>query len=81
MRKIIILFMLLILLPLGFGLLTQNQCNAQYLSFQHYWTNYSSDQSIKTDQPFSKRVMVLNINEEITRLTELMVQDAIIKAA
>lgn len=82
MRKIIIpLFTLLILLPLGFGLLTQNQFNPQYLTnFNQCWINHYGAQNIEVDQPFSKRIMVLNINEEITRSTELMVQDAIIKA-
>jgi membrane-bound serine protease (ClpP class) len=83
LRKIIIiLFALLILLPLGFGLLTQNQCNQQYFttSFQQYWASYYGAQSIRADQPFSKRIMLLSINEEITRSTELMVQDAMFKA-
>ncbi|MEM2145651.1 MAG: nodulation protein NfeD [Candidatus Jordarchaeaceae archaeon] len=82
MRKIIIpLLALLILLPLGFGLLTQNQVNAQCLTdFNQSWANYYGAQDIKADQPFSKRIMVLNINEEVTRSTELMIQDALIKA-
>lgn len=85
MRKLIILFLaLLILFPLGLGVLTQNQHNQQQQqlisSFQQYLTasRYSA-QGIGTKQA-PQRIVVLSIDNEITHSTELMVQDAMFQA-
>ncbi len=83
MRKItIFLFVILLLLPLGFGLLTQGQDDQKYfLGWSQYLTaNHYQAQKIDCKQAFSKTVMILTIDEEVTHSTELMIQDAMFKA-
>ncbi len=74
MRKIVILLLgFLIIFQLGL-VLAQNQANQQYFA-----NCYPDIQSIRAKQAFSKTVMYITIDGEITRSTELMVQDALIK--
>lgn len=76
LRKIIILlFAVLIIFPLGFGMVAQNQYNQQYFNPSYY-----DIQSIRAKQAFSKTVMYVTLDGEVTRSTELMVQDALFKA-
>ncbi|MGQ9721902.1 MAG: NfeD family protein [Candidatus Jordarchaeum sp.] len=75
MRKIIVLLLaVLIIFSIGFGLLAQNMDNQQPLVQSYY-----DSQNIRAKQAFSKTVMYVTIDGEITRSTELMVQDALFK--
>ena len=76
MRKIVIsILAFLILFQLGLVYASHSRVDQQYLALCYY-----SAQGFEAKQPFSKTVMVLSIDGEITRSTELMVQDAMFKA-